>query len=106
MTQRHPAFGATATRKTEELPMSNGILPRPRTPAGVGRGEISEFLDHVGLWIAIWHAISVPNENAKRAAARLEKMIHEIEGMRGTLRFEDEPASFNAALMEAKGWAR
>lgn len=82
--------------------MSNGILSPPGTPAGVGGGT-SEFLDHVELWIAIWHAISAPNENAKRAAARLEKTIHEIEGMRGTLRFEDEPASFNAALMEAKG---
>ncbi|MER9071099.1 hypothetical protein NKH84_32205 [Mesorhizobium sp. M0902] len=86
--------------------MSDGILPPPGTPAGVGGEETSEFLDRVELWIATWHGISAPNENARRAAARLEKKIHEIESMRGTLRFEDEPASFNAALVEAKGQAR
>ncbi|WP_051407985.1 hypothetical protein [Mesorhizobium sp. L48C026A00] len=86
--------------------MPNGILPPPETPAGVGGEETSEFLDRVELWIAIWHGISAPTENSRRAAARLEKKIHEIESMRGTLRFEDEPASFNAALVEAKGQAR
>ncbi|WP_287187035.1 hypothetical protein [Mesorhizobium sp.] len=108
MRQRHPAIGATATKsgKREELPMSNGILPPPGTPAGVWGKETSEFLGHVEWWIATWHAISAPNENARRGAAQLEKTIHEIESMRGTLRFEDEPASFNAALIEAKGQAR
>ncbi|MER9451982.1 hypothetical protein [Mesorhizobium sp. M0254] len=86
--------------------MPNGILPPPGNPAGVWGEEPGEFLDCVELWIATWHAISAPTENARRAAARLEKKIHEFESMRGTLRFEDEPASFNAALVEAKGQAR
>ncbi|WP_198028361.1 hypothetical protein [Bradyrhizobium sp. WSM1743] len=65
--------------------------------------RMSEFLDRVEWWIATWHAISAPNENAKRAAARLAQTIHKLQSMRGTLRFEDEPASFNAALIETKG---
>lgn len=64
---------------------------------------MSELLDHVEWWIQAWHAISAPSEQAKREAARLADMIHKVESLRGTLRFGDEPASFEAALIQAKG---
>ncbi|MDF0523091.1 hypothetical protein P0R31_38395 [Bradyrhizobium yuanmingense] len=63
---------------------------------------MSEFLDRVEWWIATWHTISAPNEHAKRVAAGLAETIHKVESMRGTLRFEDEPASFETALIKAK----
>ncbi|WFU39968.1 hypothetical protein QA640_37785 [Bradyrhizobium sp. CB82] len=67
---------------------------------------MNEFPDCVEWWIATWHAISAPNAHARRGVAPLAETIRKVESMRGTLRFEDEPASFNAALIEAKGKAQ
>lgn len=63
---------------------------------------MSELLERAEWWIQAWHAISAPNEQARRAAAGLADMIHKVESLRGTLRFGDEPASFEAALIKAK----
>ena len=52
--------------------------------------------------IARWHGIRPPNEPGKRLAAELADTIAAYEALRGTLVFEDEPASFEAALHEAK----
>ena len=52
--------------------------------------------------IAAWSGIAPPNEPAERLAADLASTIAAFEALRGTLRFEDEPSSFEAALLAAK----
>ncbi len=56
--------------------------------------------------IARWHGIQPPNDPARRLAAELEATIAAFEALRGTLVFEDEPASFEAALQATKERAR
>ncbi|UPJ94923.1 hypothetical protein [Bradyrhizobium sp. 172] len=63
---------------------------------------MNQFLDSVEFWIGAWHGISAPNERAKRMAIELADVISRFEGQRGTMRFEDEPASFEIALVQAK----
>ena len=52
--------------------------------------------------IQAWHGITPPNDPARRMAADLAQTIAAFEAQRGTMRFEDEPASFEAALRECK----
>ena len=52
--------------------------------------------------IATWHAIVPPNDPARRLAAELESTIRAFEALRETMRFEDEPSSFEAALQATK----
>jgi hypothetical protein len=60
------------------------------------------FEAEVEATIARWHSINAPNEPAKRMAADLIATIRAFEALRGTLVFEDEPSSFEAALHETK----
>ncbi len=43
-----------------------------------------------------------PNDPARRLAADLAITVAAFEAVRGRMRFEDEPASFEAALRECK----
>lgn len=52
--------------------------------------------------IAVWHAITPPNDAGRRLAADLENTIRAFEALRGTMRFEDEPSSFETALQATK----
>jgi hypothetical protein len=52
--------------------------------------------------IAAWTGITPPNDPARRMAADLSQTIAAFEALRGTLRFEDEPSSFEAALQATK----
>lgn len=52
--------------------------------------------------IRAWHGVEPPNDPARRMAADLTATIAAFEAVRGRLRFEDEPASFEAALRECK----
>jgi len=63
---------------------------------------MDDFLAATEAMIARWHGIIVPNEPAKRLAADLEHTIRAFEAQRGTLQFEDEPASFEAVLLETR----
>ena len=45
-----------------------------------------------------WHAIAAPNDPARRLTAELTQLIAAFAALRGTPDFEDEPASFDAAL--------
>ena len=63
---------------------------------------MDEFLARTEETIARWHAIGAPNDPAKRLAAELSETIAAFEALRGTLVFEDEPASFEAALQATK----
>ena len=52
------------------------------------------FQAEVEATIARWHGIAAPNDPARRMAADLIATIQAFEALRGTLVFEDEPASF------------
>ena len=58
--------------------------------------------DTTESYIAQWHGIQTPNDPARRLAADLAHTIGAFEAQRARLRFEDEPASFEAALQECK----
>src|SRR5258708_25400214 len=62
--------------------------------------EKSTFVDDMTASIATWHGVAPPNPAALRMLARLEKLIGDFQALRGTLRFEDEPSSFEAAPRE------
>jgi hypothetical protein len=47
-----------------------------------------------------WQGIAVPNAAGRRMAADLDHIIAQFETQRGTLRFEDEPSSFEQALLD------
>ena len=57
-----------------------------------------KFLPQIETQIATWAAVSAPNEAARAWAAQHEALIKGFEALRGTMQFEDEPASFEAAL--------
>ena len=63
---------------------------------------MADFAAEVEATIARWHGITAPNDPARRMAAELIATIHAFEKLRGTLVFEDEPASFEAALHDTK----
>ncbi len=60
-----------------------------------------DFRDQTVATIAVWRDISPPNGVALRMVDDLAKIIQDFEAQRGTLAFEDEPASFEAALLAA-----
>ena len=63
---------------------------------------MADFTAEVEATIARWHGIAPPNDPARRMAADLISTIRAFEALRGSLAFEDEPSSFEAALHEAK----
>jgi hypothetical protein len=63
---------------------------------------MSSFLADTEATIATWHGIAPPNDPARRLAAELADTIAAFEKLRGTLVFEDEPSSFEAALQATK----
>jgi hypothetical protein len=63
---------------------------------------MDDFEAEIEATIARWHGIMAPNEPARRMAADLINTIRAFEALRGTLAFEDEPSSFEAALLDAK----
>lgn len=52
--------------------------------------------------IATWSGVALPNETARAMAGQLASLMKGFEALRGTLAFEDEPASFEAALQATK----
>ncbi len=63
---------------------------------------MGDFETLVEATIARWHGITPPNDPAKRLASELAATIAAFEALRGTLVFEDEPSSFEAALQATK----
>ena len=61
---------------------------------------MDDFAAEVEATIARWHGIAAPNDPARRMAADLINTIRAFEALRGTMAFEDEPSSFEAALNE------
>jgi hypothetical protein len=60
------------------------------------------FETSVEATIARWFGIKAPNKPARRLASELAGTIQAFEALRGTLAFEDEPSSFEAALQATK----
>jgi hypothetical protein len=63
---------------------------------------MSAFEKSVETTIARWHGIKPPNKQAQRMTKDLAATIEACERLRGTLSFEDEPSSFEAALQATK----
>ncbi len=63
---------------------------------------MSEFLKATEAMIATWHGLEAPNDAGRRMAADLATIIAAFERQRGMLRFEEEPSSFDAALLETR----
>jgi hypothetical protein len=60
------------------------------------------FETSIETTIARWFGITPPNSPAKRLAAELIATVKAFEALRGTIVFEDEPSSFEAALQATK----
>jgi hypothetical protein len=65
-------------------------------------GKTMEFPEVTEAMIAAWHGIAPSNDAAKRFAADLASSIRAFEKVRGNMRFEDEPATFEQALRETR----
>jgi hypothetical protein len=48
--------------------------------------------------IRLWSGVGCPNEAARLGLADHIGLFKELEALRGTMEFEDEPSSFEAAL--------
>ena len=51
---------------------------------------------------ALWSRVTAPNAAASEKAVQLDAVIKGFEALRGTMQFEDEPSSFEAALQATK----
>jgi hypothetical protein len=58
--------------------------------------------DQIEALIAHWHDITAPNDVAHHLVDELADTLRAFAAQRGTLQFEDEPASFEAALRDAR----
>ena len=62
----------------------------------------NEPMDQAKEAIALWTGVDCPNAAGRRALDDFPALIREFEALRGTLVFEDEPSSFEAALRAEK----
>jgi hypothetical protein len=67
-----------------------------------GDGAMNDFTRLTEDFIVTWHGVYPPNDPGRRLAAELEATIRAFERLRGTLRFEDEPSSFENALLATR----
>lgn len=58
------------------------------------------FPEETEAMIATWHGIKAPNKAGSVMAADLAATIRAFEAVRDHMAFEEEPASFVAALQE------
>ncbi len=63
---------------------------------------MDQFLAETEVTIARWHGVTAPNAPARRMTVDLVNTIAAFEALRGTLQFEDEPSSFEAALHDTR----
>ena len=60
------------------------------------------FPQQAEAYVERWFGVLPPNDPGRRLMADLEGTIQAFEALRGTLVFEDEPSSFEAALQATK----
>jgi hypothetical protein len=77
-------------------------VPYSHCSLSMGAQTMTTFLAQTEAMIETWHGVTAPNDPARRMAAELAETIAAFEKLRGTLVFEDEPASFEAALQATK----
>ncbi|MBM3621448.1 MAG: hypothetical protein FJX20_12245 [Alphaproteobacteria bacterium] len=65
-----------------------------------------EFADKLKQSIRDWSGVECPNEAAEVGLSDFPGLLKELAALRGTLVFEDEPSSFDAALQAEKEPAR
>jgi hypothetical protein len=63
---------------------------------------MNAFLTETEQTIARWFGIAAPNEPSRRLVAELAETIEAFSRLRGTIGFEEEPSSFEAALQATK----
>ena len=63
---------------------------------------MDDFLARTEAMIAAWHGVQAPNDAGRRMAADLVGTIRAFEKLRGTMRFEEEPSTFEQALQQTK----
>ncbi len=63
---------------------------------------MDNFTPQAEAYVETWFGIVPPNDPGRRLMADLARTIRDFEALRGTLVFEDEPASFEAALQATK----
>jgi hypothetical protein len=63
---------------------------------------MDDFLKATEAMIANWHGVTAPNEPGRRLTDDLQNTIRAFEKLRGTIAFEDEPSSFEAALLATR----
>jgi hypothetical protein len=63
---------------------------------------VSRLKDIIAVQAKTWTGIEQPNEAAGVMANMLGPSLAGFEALRGQLRFEDEPSSFEAALQATK----
>ena len=66
------------------------------------RGVSMSLKTIIAIQARTWTGIEQPNDAAGAMAEMLTASLAGFEAVRGTLRFEDEPSSFEAALQETK----
>jgi hypothetical protein len=89
---------------------AGGIAEVFRRPKREGKGDATmaerkdqpDFMALIERQVLAWSAVSLPNPAAAEMAQQLSSLIRGFEDLRGTLQFEDEPSSFEAALQAAK----
>ena len=52
--------------------------------------------------IELWASVKPLNDAVRIMASQLDAVMKGFEALRGTIRFEDEPSSFEAALQATK----
>ena len=94
--------GGTAPSSSSWMPPMHSAVAYSRTRQP-DAARMSTFLEQTEAVIATWFGVAPPNDPARRLAAELADTIAAFEKLRGTLVFEDEPASFEAALAGDEG---
>lgn len=61
-----------------------------------------EFDEQLEQQIRTWMGVAAPNDTARVWVGQLAGVIKGFEALRGTMKFEDEPSSFEAALQATK----
>ncbi|MDO9707218.1 hypothetical protein [Paracraurococcus lichenis] len=49
-----------------------------------------------------WSGVDLPNAAARHGLADFTALLAELEALRGSMAFEDEPSSFEAALRDCR----
>lgn len=63
--------------------------------------EPSDFTAKTVETIMTWNGVAPPNPESVTMVTDLQKLIADFTALRGTMRFEDEPATFELALLAA-----